>query len=129
MICALYTSILGLLWLFLTFYVILGRWKYRVSLGDGGEKEMNRRIRSHGNFVETVPLALILLWIGESNVFDTLIVHCFGMMLVLGRCLHAYGMLFHKRTVNLFRQIGMSLTMSVIGGSSVWILVSILLIQ
>ena len=67
MITALYTSLLGILWLSLTMFVILGRWKYGVSLGDGEERDLNRRIRAHANFVETVPLAVILLWIGEIH--------------------------------------------------------------
>ena len=50
MITALYTSLLGILWLGLTMYVILGRWKYGVSLGDGEQKDLNRRILRHANF-------------------------------------------------------------------------------
>ena len=56
MITALYTSLLGMLWLGLTMYVILGRWKYEVSLGDGDEKDLNRRIRAHANFSQPPPL-------------------------------------------------------------------------
>ena len=72
MITALYTSLLGILWLGLTMYVILGRWKYEVSLGDGGENDLNRRIRAHANFMETVPFAVILLWFGEGELGEDL---------------------------------------------------------
>ena len=122
MITAVYTSLLGLLWLGLTMYVILGRWKYEVSLGDGEERDLNRRIRAHANFVETVPLALILLWIGEIHVFDPEVVHAFGITLVVSRLFHAFGMLIPKRSTNRFRQIGMALTMAMIGVASLWIL-------
>ena len=121
MITALYTSILGILWLGLTMYVILGRWKYEVSLGDGGERDLNRRIRAHANFMETVPFALMLLWFGEMYVWTPHVVHSMGIALVVGRILHAYGMLFRKRSTNRFRQMGMTLTMTVMGIASVWL--------
>ena len=124
---AFYTSLLALLWLSLTMYVILGRWKYGVSLGDGKERDLNRRIRAHANFVETVPLALILLWIGEIHVFNPEVVHGFGITLVVSRLFHAFGMLFPKRSTNRFRQIGMALTMITVGVESFWILGTIVL--
>ena len=126
MITALYTSLLGILWLGLTMYVILGRWKYEVSLGDGKEKELNRRIRAHGNFMETVPFAIILLWFGEMYVLTPHVVHTMGISLVIGRVLHAYGMLFRKRSTNRFRQTGMALTMTMMGILSVWLFIGLM---
>ena len=121
MITALYASILGLLWFVLTFWVILGRWKYRVSLGDGQERDLNRRIRAHANFVETVPLALILLWCVESHAFHETLCHVFGVALCASRLLHAAGMLFPRRTTNILRQIGMGTTMAVMTASALWL--------
>ena len=126
MITALYTSMLGILWLGLTMYVILGRWKYRVSLGDGEEKDLNRRIRAHANFMETVPFAVILLWFGEMYVLTPHVVHSMGVALVIGRVLHAYGMLFRKRSTNRFRQTGMTLTMTVMGINALWLFVGLI---
>lgn len=126
MITALYTSLLGILWLGLTMYVILGRWKYKVSLGDGGEKDLNRRIRAHANFMETVPFAVILLWFGEMYVLTPHVVHSMGIALFIGRVLHAYGMLFRKRSTNRFRQTGMTLTITVMGINSLWIFVGLI---
>ena len=122
MITALYASILGLLWFVLTFWVILGRWKYRVSLGDGQERDLNRRIRAHANFVETVPLALILLWCVESHAFHEPLCHVFGVGLCASRILHAAGMLFPRRTTNILRQIGMGTTMTVMTCAALWLL-------
>tara|TARA_B100001093_G_scaffold412422_1_gene402079 strand:+ start:75 stop:482 length:408 start_codon:yes stop_codon:yes gene_type:complete len=123
---ALYTSLLGMLWLGLTMYVILGRWKYEVSLGDGDEKDLHRRIRAHANFMETVPFAVLLLWFGEMYVLTPHIVHSMGIALVIGRVLHAYGMLFQKRSTNRFRQTGMALTMTMMGVLSVWLFVGLM---
>ena len=126
MITALYTSLLGILWLGLTMYVILGRWKYEVSLGDGGEKDLNRRIRAHANFMETVPFAVILLWFGEMYVLIPHVVHSMGIALVIGRTLHAYGMLCRKHSTNRFRQTGMTLTMTVMGINALWLFVGLI---
>ena len=121
MITALYASILGLFWFVLTFWVILGRWKYGVSLGDGQERDLNRRIRAHANFVETVPLALILLWCVETHAFHKTLCHVFGIGLCASRILHAAGMLFPKRTTNILRQIGMGTTMTVMTSAALWL--------
>ena len=110
-------------------YVILGRWKYEVSLGDGEQKDLNRRIRAHANFMETVPLAVILLWIGEIHVFAPQIVHAFGVTLIVSRLLHAFGMIVPRRSTNRFRQSGMVLTMTMIGVASLWILGAIVFYQ
>ena len=126
MITVIYTSLLGILWLGLTMYVILGRWKYGVTLGDGEERDLNRRIRAHANFVETVPFAVLLLWMGEIYILDPQVVHAFGITLVLSRLLHAFGMLIPNRSTNRFRQIGMALTMGVIGVIPVWLIVGLL---
>jgi len=124
MITALYASLLGILWLGLTMHVVFGRWKYHVSLGDGQQKDLRRRIRTHANFVETVPFALILLWFGESEVFNPATTHAVGLTLVFGRLIHAYGMIFSKSSANRFRQVGMGLTMMMIAVTSIWILIS-----
>ena len=84
---------------------------------------MNRRIRAHANFMETVPFAVILLWFGEMYVLAPEVVHTLGIALVIGRVLHAYGMLFVKHSTNRFRQTGMAITMTTMGISSVWLCV------
>lgn len=67
---ALYAAILGLMQVSLTSYVVFGRWRYGVSLGDGGERDMRRRVRAHGNFTEIVPMSLILLYLAEQSVLS-----------------------------------------------------------
>lgn len=123
MITAWYGSFLGLLWFALTLAVIFGRWKFGISLGDGEQKELNRRIRAHANFVETVPLALILLWFFETYIRSATFCHMFGLALVVGRLVHAVGMLYPKRTTNILRQTGMALTMAVISSVALWLFV------
>ena len=122
-ITALYAALLGLIHTALTMYVVFGRWRYRVSLGDGDEKDMRRRIRAHGNFIETAPISLILLYLAERYVFigQSSWVHAFGVMIVLGRLLHILG-ITRRRSVNKLRQTGMVLSMSAITLLSMWLL-------
>ena len=97
-ITALYAALLGLLTIVLALRVVLGRRKHRIGLGDGGQAELSRLIRAHGNLTETVPLALLLLLLLElTNVAGTWL-HVFGITLVVGRLLHAWGLSRHAGT-------------------------------
>lgn len=56
-----YVAVLGLLWIILTLRVGHYRNRNKINLGDGGDPELQRRIRGQGNFVESAPLAVVLL--------------------------------------------------------------------
>ena len=66
-ISTLYAAILGLLFVPATVYVGFYRAQNKIVLLDGGDQELARRIRAQGNFIETVPLAVILLILMEYN--------------------------------------------------------------
>ncbi len=111
MITSLYAGLLCFVYLFLMFLVIRGRWKYRISLGDGGNAVMNARIRAQANFVETVPLALLLIFILDYQHVAPLYLHIFGCMLLAGRILHPYGLIKGKNNAGKARMAGMILTL------------------
>src|SRR5215475_13901242 len=56
---------LGLIGLILALRVTMGRAKHKVNMGDGGNPDMIVRMRTHANFVEYVPLMLVLLGLLE----------------------------------------------------------------
>ena len=91
-ITALYAGVLALLLVVLALRVVRLRWKFRVGLGDGGEKAMIRAIRIHGNATEHVPIALLLLLVAELNHAGPTLLHACGAVLVVGRVLHAVGL-------------------------------------
>ncbi len=91
MITGLYAAILGLMLVVLILRVARRRLKYKVGLGDGGISDLGQAIRVHGNFVETVPILLILLLVMEENVFPAWGLHIFGTGIVISRLFHAYG--------------------------------------
>lgn len=91
-ITGIYAALGALLVIVLTFRVIRRRLSSRTGIGDGGDHELARCIRVHANAVEYLPLALILLFLLEWNQTLPLLVHGFGIALIIGRLLHAIGL-------------------------------------
>ena len=60
-ITALWTGLLGLLMLVLAMRVVRTRVTENVIFGDGGSALMLQRIRVHANFIEYVPMGVVLL--------------------------------------------------------------------
>jgi uncharacterized membrane protein YecN with MAPEG domain len=113
-IVTLYAGLLGLLYLPLAANVIRIRRADRISLGDGGNALLERRVRAHGNFAEYVPIALILIALAESGGGSALLIHGLGIALVLGRAMHAFAL--SSLTLRLKARVGgMVLTLTVIG--------------
>lgn len=88
-----YAAVFGLLLILLSDLVSRTRKRSRVSLGHGDDPELERTMRAQGNFVEYVPLGLLLLLLMELMGAPSLVLHLFGAMLLAGRLLHAYGMI------------------------------------
>ena len=108
-ITALYAALLTPVLIMLTSRVIGYRRAGRVEIGDGGDRQLLRRMRVHANFVETVPMALILLALAESVKAPHLVLHVAGATLLAGRLLHAYGLSQEPHNMT-FRVGGMVLT-------------------
>ena len=112
-VTALYAGLLALVFVGLSFRVIFARRGARVLLGDGGDKELLRRMRVHANFAEYTPLALVLLGLAESLHANVVLLHVLGAAFLLGRLSHAWGVSQQKETL-LFRQAGMIATFTVL---------------
>ncbi|SFJ19575.1 MAPEG family protein [Celeribacter neptunius] len=89
---AFYAGLAGLMYLYLSIYVIKQRLNIGQGLGDGGDDTLNRRIRAHGNFAEYAPITLILIAAFEAQGAPALLTHVMGLTLLISRGLHAYGM-------------------------------------
>lgn len=87
------------------------RLRLRQGLGEGRQADdrLLRAVRAHGNFVENVPLALILLALAELQVGALASVWVAGGALVLGRLLHA-GALARTAGPHPARTAGVALT-------------------
>lgn len=111
-VTGLYAAFAVLLVLLLAARVSLARRRTGVGIGAGGDAELGRRIRAHGNAVESLPLALLLLLLLDLGQTPTLWLHVFGVVLLVGRVLHAFGL---SRTAGLSfgRFVGTALTWGV----------------
>ncbi len=117
MITSLYGSLLSLLFLFLTIRIIKIRRTNKISIGDGNNLILQKAIRAQSNFCETVPLALILLFIAENNGAWGFLISLFGALLLIGRISHAYGISQINENFR-FRIFGMAMTFAAISGLS-----------
>ena len=84
----LYAGILGLIAMWLM--VVVSRWrvKTRVMIGDGGDPDLVRAMRGQANFVENVPLALVLFLFMAMAGAPAVAIHILGVALTVGRILH-----------------------------------------
>jgi len=108
-----YAALLALLFVALSTRVIKTRRQERVPIGDGDNPRLRRAIGVHNNFSQYVPLALLLLAFVELAAAPLLLVHMLCLMLLIGRCLHAYGVSQLQENFR-FRTLGMRLTFAAI---------------
>ncbi|ROR14658.1 MAPEG family protein [Erwinia sp. JUb26] len=113
MVSALYVVFGALLIIKFSLDVVRLRRQYRISLGDGGVSDLQLAIRIHGNAVEYIPLATLLLVVMEMNGADIWLIHLLGLFFFFGRLLHAWGL--RSRTM-LWRRNGMVLTLLTLVG-------------
>jgi hypothetical protein len=126
MITPLVAALLGLIFFFLSLRTSLERRRARVSLGDGGDPGLQMAIRAHGNFIEYVPISLLLMTFLEMRAAGIYVVGVLGVMLVAGRCLHAIGISRANANIRL-RQAGSVLSLLVLLIGSLWLLYTYLI--
>ncbi len=64
----------------------------KIGFGDGGNEVLLRRMRAHANFAENVPIFLVLLAAIELAIGGNLILWTAGILFILARIAHAFGM-------------------------------------
>jgi uncharacterized membrane protein YecN with MAPEG domain len=90
-IALLFASLHVLLMLALLVPVARHRHSQRIGLGTGGDAALERKIRVHGNFIENVPFALLVLALLELGGLPAAWLWVLGSALLLARTLHAVG--------------------------------------
>jgi uncharacterized membrane protein YecN with MAPEG domain len=93
-ITALYAGILAIFALGLSFKAGSYRGKIGASIlyGEPQDMELAQRVRVHQNFLEYVPMLLILMGVIELNGGSTLFLHVAGIVLIVSRIAHAVGL-------------------------------------
>jgi len=113
-ITLLYAGLNALIMLALAVNVVRGRQRAQAGIGTGGDAALERAIRAHGNNIEYVPIALILMGLLEIYGQPGIRIHALGALLTLGRLLHAVG-LSRSSGATKARVFGMVLTWTAIG--------------
>lgn len=91
---SLLTGVFAIMMVVLAVQVSIRRRQLRISLGDGNDETLRRRIRAHGNFIEYVPLALIALGLVEVSGAPTSVVSGLAIAMLLARIIHAIGIVY-----------------------------------
>ena len=117
----LYAGILGLMAIAIAFPAGRLRGQTGISAGDGGNQDLLIAMRRHSNFIETVPLALVLMALLEMHGVGSTAMHGFGITLVLARTAHAVGL--KPDVSNPLRGIGAGVSALLIVVMSIWSIV------
>jgi uncharacterized membrane protein YecN with MAPEG domain len=94
-ITLLYASLHALLLLALIAPISRHRHRHGIGLGSGGDPLLARKIRVHANFIEFVPIALLMLALLELAGLQAAWLWAFGGLLLLARLMHAIGLSRH----------------------------------
>jgi hypothetical protein len=97
------------------------RHRLKVSVGDGGQEPLLRRMRAQANFIENVPFFLILLCGLELSGANRIALGIIAAVFILARIAHGVGM--DGGDAQVWRRIGMPLTALTSVLLSVWALV------
>ena len=104
---ALYTGINILFLFLLSIRVVGGRMRTKVSLGSGGDPDLELRIRAHGNAAEYIPASMLGMIVLALLAVPVWAIRVLGGVFTLGRLLHALGL---SASVLWARQFGMVLS-------------------
>ncbi len=126
-VTAFYASILALIYLALSLWVVIGRGKFKVIHGDGGHDALQRRIRAHANFIEYVPIILIVCALLEARGAGAFTMTLLLLPLTLVRLMHPVGMLAKENSLQqyLFRAPAALITWIVMAASAILLLLHI----
>lgn len=106
-ITALYAGVLTIFALVLSARAGGFRGKSGISVlyGDPKNMELAVRVRVHQNFLEYVPMAIIIMGLIEVNGGSSTFLHSMGIVLIISRIAHAVG-LKHDNMAHPGRTIG-----------------------
>lgn len=124
-VTALYAGIFGLFALFLSFKAGSLRGKTGISIlyGEPVNWELAENVRRHQNFLEYVPMIIIMMGAIELNGGSTLFLHIVGILLIISRVAHMLGLHADNmgHTGRLIGAGGTALVTLVTGGYAVWV--------
>jgi uncharacterized membrane protein YecN with MAPEG domain len=104
--------------IWLSFRIGMVRSAKKISIGDGGDEALIRRMRAQANFVENTPIVLILIAVIELSRPANLWLAGVAVLYTLGRVAHGVGM--DGGVFKTGRMVGTLITMLSLLGLAVW---------
>jgi uncharacterized membrane protein YecN with MAPEG domain len=89
---SLYTGLLILFAIVLQVRVIRIRRSKLIGVGHGNDRELEKAVRVHGNFVENAGFAISALILLAATSASIYIIHAVGLLMLIGRISHAIGL-------------------------------------
>ncbi|MGC6534635.1 MAG: MAPEG family protein [Parvibaculales bacterium] len=121
-ITIIFAAIFGVLHVIFTLRVGGYRFTSKINFGDGGDMELRNRMRGHGNFIENVPIGLLLLLLNELNGLADSWLIALGSVFLLSRVVHYLMIVTHRLPVVL-RPLSMLGTLGTILTAAILLLV------
>ncbi|UYV39378.1 MAPEG family protein [Rhodobacteraceae bacterium D3-12] len=91
-VTSLFAALFAIVMLVLWINVTKTRAVQGISIGDGGDVALHEKVRRHGNFMEWVPMTLILLALAEAEGVAAAWLYAVGAMALAGRVIHPVGL-------------------------------------
>ncbi|WP_373939346.1 MAPEG family protein [Vibrio kanaloae] len=108
MITALYAALLAVLMIWLAIEVIKQRRINLIAHADGGVESLQVVRSAQSNAMDYIPITVILMGFLEMNGASVWFIHVLGVAFLLGRVIHAKGILAKNLKG---RKVGMVLTL------------------
>ncbi len=105
----LYAGLFGLLLLVLSLNIFREYIRIAINSSARNEELWKRAERAQHSFVEFVPMCLLLMFLIEMHGAPNPVLHTLGLMLLIARILHAYGV-GKDSAANVMRIIGTQTT-------------------
>lgn len=90
----------------------------KISMGDGGNDKLIRRMRAHANYIENTPIVLVLVAVLELAREGNMWLAVVAGVYMLGRVLHGLGM--DGGSFGKGRMIGTMVTLLTQLGLAIW---------
>lgn len=119
-VTSLYAALFTLLVIVLANIISARRGKAGISILHGDDMGLALWIRRHGNLVENLPLALILMGLCEASGLPAVWLHAMGIVLILARLSHLVGLSIDQPAAPL-RIIGGAGTQLVLLAAAGWL--------
>lgn len=123
-VTALYAALFAVFLVVLSNLVSAQRGRVKAAILHADDMQLALWIRRHGNFVENVPMALILMGLCEARGLPALWLHVGGIALIAARVSHVFGLAV-DRPITPLRMVGAGITQLLMLAAAAYLIVTL----